>query len=75
MSELSSNRIDGNGVQAETGNEKFTIVCSRSPQNLEFGHFTFLFARVHAAKKCSKISNARAGPLFFSLNPHCFVTF
>ena len=25
--------------------ETFTVVCSRSPQNLEFGHFTFLFFR------------------------------
>ena len=23
-------------------NEQFPIVCSRSPQNLEFGHFTFV---------------------------------
>ena len=25
--------------------EKFTVVLSRSPQNLEFGHFTLLFYR------------------------------
>ena len=52
-----SNRTGGNGVQVETENETFSVVCSRSPQNLEFGHFV-LFGRV------------RAGPLFFSLNPN-----
>ena len=27
-------------------NEKFTVVCSRSLQNLEFGHFALLFGRL-----------------------------
>ena len=46
MAEPSSNKIGGKGVQAETKNEEFTVMCSRSPHNLEFGHFTLLFARV-----------------------------
>ena len=45
MAELSSvNRTCGNGVQVKTENNKITVVCSRSPQNLKFGHFTLLFA-------------------------------
>ena len=44
VAELSSNRTGGNGAQVETENEKFTVMCSSSPQNLEFGHFTLLFA-------------------------------
>ena len=46
LAELSSNRTGGNGIQVETENEKFTIVCSCTPQNFEFGHFTLLFGRV-----------------------------
>ena len=29
----------------ETENDKSTVMCSRSPQNLEFSHFTLLFGR------------------------------
>ena len=29
--ELSLNEIDGNGVQVETKNEKFAVMCTRSP--------------------------------------------
>ena len=36
----------GNGIHVVTENEKFTIVCSCSQQNLEFGHFTLLFGWV-----------------------------
>ena len=45
VAELSSNRTDGNGIQVESENEKCIIMCSRSPQNLEFGNFTLLFGR------------------------------
>ena len=34
---VSRNWIDRNGVQGTKENEKFTVVCSRSPQNLKFG--------------------------------------
>ena len=30
--------IGKSGVQVKKENEKFTVVCSLSPQNLEFGH-------------------------------------
>ena len=44
--ELHRNQIGGvASVQVKKENEKFTVVCSRSPQNLEFGHFTLLFCR------------------------------
>ena len=47
MAELSSNRTDGNGVQVtcKTEIKKITVMCSRSPQNFEFGYFTLLFGR------------------------------
>ena len=67
MAELPSNGTGGNGVQVETENENITVICSRSPQNLEFGHFTSVWPRT--VKECTRIYNARAGPLFFSLNP------
>ena len=40
--ELSMNQIGRSGVQVKKENEKFTAVRSRSPQNLECGHFTLL---------------------------------
>ena len=43
--ELSRNQIGRSGVQVKKENEKFTIVCSCSPKNLESGHFTLLFCR------------------------------
>ena len=45
MAELSGNWICREGVQVQTEKGKFTVVCSRSPQNLEFGHFRSLFCR------------------------------
>ena len=32
------------GVQVKTENDRFTVVSSCSPQNLEFGYFTCCFA-------------------------------
>ena len=46
VAEVSSNRTGGNGVQVERENENFTVMYSRSPQNLEFGYFTLLFGGV-----------------------------
>ena len=43
--ELSRNQIGRSGVQVKEENEKFTVVRSRSPQNLICGHFTLLFCR------------------------------
>ena len=42
---LPGNQIGRSGVQVKKENESFTFVCSRSPQNLEFGHLTLLFCR------------------------------
>ena len=43
--ELSRNQIARSGVQVKKENDKFTVVRSRSPQNLKCGHFTLLFCR------------------------------
>ena len=43
--ELSRNQIDRRGVRVKKENEKFTVLCSHSPQNLKFGNFTLLFCR------------------------------
>ena len=45
VAELSCNRIGRSCVQAETENEKFAAMCSRSAQNLKFSHFTLLFCQ------------------------------
>ena len=42
---LSRNQIGRSGVQVKKQNEKFTVLCSRRPQNIEFGRFTLLFHR------------------------------
>ena len=44
-------------VQVKRENETFTVVCSRSPQNLEFGYFTMLF--VEDGKEMYQNLNAR----------------
>ena len=33
------------GIQVQIDKEKFTVVCSRSPYNFEFGHSKLLFCR------------------------------
>ena len=38
VGKLFIDRISRNGLQAKTEHEKFTVVCSRSPQSLEFSH-------------------------------------
>ena len=43
--QLPRNQIGRSGVQVKKENEKFTVVRSRSPQNLKCGHFTLLFCR------------------------------
>ena len=42
--ELHRSQIGWSGVQVKKEDEKFTVLCSRSPQDLEFGNFT-LFCR------------------------------
>ena len=43
-------------------------MCSRSPQNLEFGHFTLLFCRGRQ-RNVQKTYNARAELLFLLIKP------
>ena len=43
--ELSRTQIGRSSAQVKKENEKFTVVRSRSPQNLKCGHFTLLFCR------------------------------
>ena len=45
VAEPSWNRIGRKGVQVQTENDEFGVMCSRSPQNFKFGHFTLLFCR------------------------------
>ena len=40
--ELNTNQFGGSGVRVKKKNEKFAVVCSRSQQSLELGHFTLL---------------------------------
>ena len=47
---LSRNQIGRSGFQVKKENEKLTIVCSRSPHNLEVGHFT-LFVLLQPGSK------------------------
>ena len=68
MAEVSSNAIGGNCVHVGTENEKFTVLCSRSPKNLEICSF-HVAVWPSTAKKC-KIYDASTGPLFFSLSPN-----
>ena len=48
------NQIGRSGVQVKKENETFTVVCSHSLQNLEFGDFTLLFltGRQRNVTKC-----------------------
>ena len=45
IDKLPRNQIGRSSVQVTKENKKFTVVCSRSPQNLEFDHFTLLLCR------------------------------
>ena len=62
--ELSRNQIGRSGVQVKKENEKFTV-CSCSPKNLEFGHFTLLFCR--GRQEMYQNENAHAERLFLLL--------
>ena len=60
-------------VQFQMEIRKISRRRSRSSDYAELGHFTLLFLQ-RTAKKCAKIYNARAEPLFTSLSL-CLVTF
>ena len=63
QAELSSNRTCRNGIEVEIENQKFTVMSSRSLQNLEFSHFTLLFGGVRRRNK-AKFKRSRGA--FFS---------
>ena len=48
--ELPRNQIGRSGVQVKKANEKFTVVCSRSPQNLKCGHFYLPKCKTHVRR-------------------------
>ena len=66
MTKLSSNRKGGNSVQVETENENFAIFAHVLHET-----FNSVISRHCLAEDGDEMyqnSNARAGPLFFSLN-------
>ena len=65
--ELSRNQTGRNGVQVKKENEKFTVVCSRSPQNFAFGHFTLLFC-IGRQRNVPKCKTQVQSDCFSSLN-------
>ena len=69
--ELSRNQIGRSGVQVKKKNEKFTVVCSRSQQNLKCGHFTLLFCRGRQ-RNAPKCKTHVQSDCFCSLNLTCF---
>ena len=66
-SELPENQIGKNGVQVKEENEKYTVVCSRSFRNLEFGQITLLFRRGRQGNVL-KLKTHVQGDCFSSLN-------
>ena len=73
MAELSSNKTGGNRVQVKTKNEKFTVhdMCSRSPQNLEFGHFALLLGQARRRHVPKFITHAHA--VVFLIKSYCLL--
>ena len=66
--ELSRNQIGRSGVQVKKENEKFTVVRSRSPQNLKCGHFMLSFCRGRQ-RNAPKCKTHAKRDCFCSLNP------
>ena len=66
--ELPRNQIGRHVIRVKKENEKFTaVVCSRSPQILEFGHFTLLFC-TGRHRNVPKFKTHVQGDCFSSLN-------
>ena len=63
--------MDSGQVQIEKG--KFAVVCSRSPQNFEFGHFTLLLCRERQRNvpKCK----THVQVIVLLIKTYCLVTF
>ena len=71
MGEVCGNYIYGNGVQVGKENEKFTVVWSRSPKSLEFGHFTRSFCWQRNVQKHKRTCTV----IVFVSEIYCFVAF
>ena len=67
MAELSSNRTDGNGVQVEKSMKNLSSCAHVLHKTLNL--VISIVVWPSTVKKCTKIYNARAGPMFFSLSP------
>ena len=66
--ELPRNQIGRRGVQFKKENENFTVVCSRSLQNFEFGHFTQLLIYQGRKRNVPKFKTHAQSNCFSSLN-------
>ena len=65
---LPRNQIGRHGISVEKENEKFTVVCSRSPQSLEFGHLRCCFAENSKKYMYQNIKCMRKA-IFFLMKP------
>ena len=61
-------------IEIEEKNEKVSRLCSRPPQNVKLGTFTW-YSRVVTAKKCTRKRDARAKLLFCRSKPTAFLPF
>ena len=71
--ELPRNQIGRSGAQVKKENETFTVVGSRSPQNLEFGHFRLLFCR-ERQRHVSKFKPHGQSDCCLLIKPNCSLT-
>lgn len=60
-------KLVGVALKLRKLNEKFAVVCSRSQQNLEFGHFTLMFSR-EQQRNVTKLKTHVQNCCFCSLN-------
>ena len=61
-------QIGRRGVQGKKENEKFTVLCSRSLQNLDFGHFTTFFFYRTQQRNVPKLTTHVQSDCFCSLS-------
>ena len=73
MAELSRSWICKGGGKVEIEKGKFAVVCSRSPQNFEFGHFTLLSCR-ERQRNVPKCKTHLQG-IVLLIKTDCLVTF
>ena len=66
--ELPRNQIGRRVIRVKKENEIFTVICSRSPQILVFGHFTLLFC-TRWRRNVAKFKMHVQGDCFFLIKP------